>query len=76
MNNQIPFIIGLSLIMIGVIFIIISSFTSKQENTKVAVGGFIGFIPFGFANDKRMFYILIALILILFIITLTLKNPK
>ena len=63
-------------IIIGIIFIVISSLTSKPENTKVAVGGFIGFIPFGFANDKRMFYILIALILILFITTLILRNSR
>lgn len=28
--------------------------------TKVAVGGFIGPIPFGWANDKRLFYPLIV----------------
>ena len=34
--------------------------TNNQNNTKVAVGGFIGFIPFGFANDKRLLWALIS----------------
>jgi len=33
---------------------------TQNKDTKVAVGGFIGFIPFGFANDKRLLWALIA----------------
>ncbi len=50
-------LIGFALVFIGALT---QAFTGKSD-TKVAVGGFIGFIPFGFANDKRMMWALIAL---------------
>ena len=62
--NQ-PQVIGLGIIIIllGAIIIFSSMFfnksTSKTE-TKFAVGGIIGFIPFGFGNDKKMVMISIA----------------
>ncbi len=61
MKQLIP--IGLLVIFIGMILIFIGAITSSKENqnTKVAVGGFIGFIPFGFVNDKRMLYFVIAI---------------
>ena len=34
---------------------------ANSKDTKVAVGGFIGFIPFGFTNDKKLLWILVAL---------------
>tara|TARA_Y100000310_G_scaffold197618_1_gene197683 strand:- start:385 stop:639 length:255 start_codon:yes stop_codon:yes gene_type:complete len=52
--------IGLVVIFIGVFLIIIGSITQAKQsktNTKIAVGGFIGPIPFGFSNDKAMFYV-------------------
>ena len=63
MTNNI-LIIGLIVIFIGVLLIIISSITpvnNSKTTTKVAFGGFIGPIPFGFFNDKAMFYLLIGL---------------
>ena len=60
-------LIGFALVFIGALT---QAFTGKSD-TKVAVGGFIGFIPFGFANDKRMMWVLIALmavVLVFFII--------
>lgn len=57
-------IIGFVVVFLGVIF------GSKESNskTKVAVGGFIGFIPFGFGNDKNLmwFSAILSLVLILF----------
>ena len=50
-------LIGFALVFIGALT---QAFTGKSD-TKVAVGGFIGFIPFGFGNDKRMVWALIAL---------------
>lgn len=55
--------IGFALVFIGALT---QAFTGKSD-TKVAVGGFIGFIPFGFANDKRMMWILIALMAVVLV---------
>lgn len=63
--------LGIALIFIGMLAAVIGSLFSTDKNTKLAVGGFIGFIPFGFANDKNMQYFVLALsafILVLFII--------
>lgn len=61
MKQLIP--IGILVIFIGMILIFIGALSSTKEktDTKVAVGGFIGFIPFGFANDKRMLYTIITI---------------
>ena len=56
-------LIGFALVFIGALT---QAFTGKSD-TKVAVGGFIGFIPFGFANDKRMMWILIALMAVVLV---------
>ena len=50
-------LIGFAIIVIG----ILGSSAGTGERPKVAVGGFIGFIPFGFMNDRRMFWPLVAL---------------
>ena len=63
--------IGLILLFIGFILIIISSFSSSiKGQTEVKSAGliFIGPIPIGWASDKKMFYILIALAITTFII--------
>ncbi len=67
MKELIP--IGVFVIFIGMILIFIGALsqTTKQDS-KIAVGGFIGFIPFGFANDKRMLYFTIALTAIFMLI--------
>jgi uncharacterized membrane protein len=54
--------LGIIVIFLGIFLIIIGNLTSTKEiSTMVALGGFIGFIPFGFANDKRIFYIIITI---------------
>ena len=61
-NNLIP--IGILVILIGFALIFIGALTSlgnTQKDTKVVVGGFIGFIPFGFGNDKKLVWALIVL---------------
>ena len=63
MENQLTSI-GILVILIGFAIVFIGALTSLgsgQKDTKVAVGGFIGFIPFGFSNDKRLLWALIAL---------------
>lgn len=56
--------LGIVVILIGFALVFIGALTqtfSGKSDTKVAVGGFIGFIPFGFGNDKRMVWALIIL---------------
>lgn len=60
MENQL-ISIGILVILVGFALVFIGALTSTQKDTKVAVGGFIGFIPFGFGNDKRLVWALIVL---------------
>jgi len=56
--------LGVLVILIGFALVFIGALTqafSGKGDTKVAVGGFIGFVPFSFGNDKRMVWALIAL---------------
>ena len=66
MNQQI-ISIGILVILLGFAIVFIGSFLGTQKSeTKVAVGGFVGFIPFGFANDRRLLWALLAIMGILF----------
>ncbi|MEK6949089.1 MAG: hypothetical protein AABX34_02630 [Nanoarchaeota archaeon] len=59
---------GFFVILIGFILVFFGALSSSNtKDTKVAVGGFIGFIPFGFANDKRMMWVLIALMAVVLV---------
>ena len=61
MNQQI-ISIGILVILLGFAIVFIGSFLGTQKSeTKVAVGGFVGFIPFGFANDRKLLWALIAI---------------
>ncbi len=78
MNQQI-ISIGILVILLGFAIVFIGSFLGTQKSeTKVAVGGFVGFIPFGFASDKRMLYILLGFmgiaLLIFFLLPYILRN--
>lgn len=57
MNDKL--IIGIILIIAGIL-LIFSSFSSKPD-VKFAVGGFLGPIPFGFANSPGMLKLIIIL---------------
>ena len=48
--------VGILVVFIGLIIIFMGVLTGNDSNskTKIAVGGLIGFIPFGFGNDKKM----------------------
>lgn len=57
---------GILLVFIGLMLIFTSSFTTmaqqKHATVKTAGGIFIGPFPlFGFASDKKMFYLLMAI---------------
>ncbi len=64
-------LIGIILIFMGMILVIISSLLSAGKGeVKVAVGGFIGPIPFGWANDPRMLKWIIIISVVIAIVFL------
>lgn len=69
--------IGILLVFIGMIFVIIGSLTqSPKSDTKVAFGGFIGPIPFGFGNDKTLIITVIIIAAIIFIFWMIMNYAK
>jgi len=74
LRNLVP--IGIVLIFIGMLAVFIGSTSSVKagdKNTKVAIGGFISFIPFGFANDKNLLYFVLGLSAFLIVFLLMLR---
>lgn len=63
---------GVIFLFLGIVLIIIG--TSKSSTVKVGVGGFIGPIPFGFANSPLVMYIIIGLMAFTMIIWYLLRN--
>ena len=60
--------VGLFVIFLGFMLVFIGALTQTgKADTKLAIGGFIGFIPFGFANDKRMLYTVLGLSAVMFV---------
>ena len=70
--NQNLLSLGILIIFIGFIIVFTGALSNvKKGDAKFAVGGFVGFIPFGFANDKTMLWILMgfmAISLLFFVI--------
>ena len=65
--------IGILLIIIGFIVVFFGLLKGTKESnssTKVAVGGFIGPIPFGFGNDKNLVWFVAILSLVIFLVWL------
>ena len=64
--------IGMGLILLGVVFIFLSSIQlagkEKESKTKIAVGGLIGPIPFGFGNDKDWVRFVVFIVVVIFVI--------
>jgi len=76
MNHQL-LSLGILIILVGFVIVIISSLTGSQKgDTKIAVGGFIGFIPFGFANDKRLLFVLVGIMAVLALFLLLFNLQK
>ncbi|HDD46313.1 MAG TPA: DUF131 domain-containing protein [Candidatus Aenigmarchaeota archaeon] len=66
---------GLILIITGIFLLLIGLFSnSKNVRVEYGVGGFIGPIPFGFANTKTMLYFTIALSIFFFLLFLLLRH--
>lgn len=64
--NLIP--LGIAVVFVGILIVFIGMLLAARDGkagenagTKVALGGFIGPIPFGFGNDKMLLYAVIAL---------------
>ena len=71
------FILGFALIFIGTLLIIISFLSNSEGKTSFAFFGFIGPVPFGFANSREMPKIAIATtIIVMIIFILFLKYSK
>lgn len=74
MNQQL-ISIGILVILLGFAIVFIGSFLGTQKSeAKVAVGGFVGFIPFGFANDSKLLYALLAVMAVLFLFWILFRN--
>ena len=68
--------LGILIVLIGLIIVFFGIFMRANEGTsktKVAVGGFIGPIPFGFGNDKNLVWFATILSLALFLFWLFLN---
>ncbi len=65
--------IGFFLVLIGMIAILIGALQGDAE-TDYFVGGIFGFIPFGFSNDKQLFYAGMALTAFLFILFILFRS--
>jgi uncharacterized protein (TIGR00304 family) len=62
-------ILGMVAIIAGAAFSAYSGGTSGgKAEAKVAVGGFIGPIPFGFGNDRQMLYAVMGLSIAVFVL--------
>ena len=64
--------IGMLIVLIGIFVIFIGAFLSAEKdsksNVKFSFFGLFGFIPFGFSNDRRLFFFSIGLTLLLVIL--------
>lgn len=65
--------LGITIMIVGFIIVFFGALIGSKETTsktKVAVGGFIGPIPFGFGNDKNLIWFVTILSLVLFLVWL------
>ena len=60
--------IGFILLFIGLFLIVLGGISGGSGKSYVAVGGFVGPIPFGFANNPRMLRIITIITICLFIL--------
>ncbi len=70
-------LIGLALIFVGIIFLVVSVISaalSEKGKVDIAIGGFIGPIPFGFLTSKKAFYFWLALLILGLVLWFLAKN--
>jgi uncharacterized membrane protein len=65
-------ILGFVVILIGIFIIIVASLLGEEGEKRIhwGFGGFIGPIPFGFASERGILYVIITICVILFILYL------
>jgi len=69
--------LGFLLIFAGIAVVVISSFLGAgAKNTKFAVGGFLGPLPFGFANSPGMLKLVIGVLVLMIIFNFALRYMK
>lgn len=79
MEEKIIFM-GLILIAIGIILLFIGTILSSKNynvgktKTEIAIGGFVGPIPFGFFTSKRIFLIWLILFILFLAILILLRK--
>lgn len=61
-------LIGFIVIFIGILILIVGSILSAKTDAKVGFGGFIGPIPFGWANDPQILKIILIVTAIIAVI--------
>ena len=66
-------LIGIAVILIGFLIILAGAFLGDKK-PQFAVGGFIDPIPLGFANSREMLYVVIALSVGMFLLSLYLSK--
>jgi uncharacterized membrane protein len=72
MNQQQIIQIGFFLIFLGIMVIFFGSHLfSEKADAKFSFVGFLGFIPFGFSNDKKLLVISLVIMFILIVFILT-----
>lgn len=62
-------LLGFLLVFVGMAIIVVGGLIGEGGEANVAVGGFIGPIPFGFANNSKMLkllYVVLAAVFIFF----------
>ncbi len=70
-------VIGIVLILAGILLLIIGSIiglTKSNGKTDIAIGGFIGPVPFGFFTEKGMFWIWLAVLAVFIILWFLLRK--
>lgn len=70
-------IIGIGLILIGFFLVLISSiYSAFKGSADIKSAGilFLGPFPIGWASDKRMFYILIGIVILMMVIWWLIKK--
>ena len=62
--------LGILIMALGFIIVFFGIINAKEGSSqaKVAIGGFIGPIPFGFGNDKNLVWLVAALSAVLLIL--------
>lgn len=68
--------LGIVAIFAGVVLVMVGSLTSGKSDVHVGVGGFIGPIPFGFANNPTMLKIIIGVTVAFFLINVLMRFGK